>query len=195
MNKIIMINYINRMHRIVSLGILSLAMILLSGCAGIYLERFDGYIRPADSASMRFYIPANLKVTIERVAFGPYAMLPYLDEKEKAKYVQDVADMLTELEQQLNARFGEAVKQSGMSVGNDLVLAVDVEEAANVNYSPIAIINVRALYKNSPPTAKPWTLRLKVGLRHDPKTGEAKDADIIVQELMTSGILKSSSKN
>lgn len=171
----------------------ALAVLLLAGCAGRELQRTEGFLRPATSASARFYVPATLSLKIVRAGYGSYAR-PAIGPSDRAYAQKELTTMFGHIERQLNARLGEALRQAGLPPGDDLVLALDVEEAFHTDMGPGAVVNVRALFKGAPVGTPAWSFKFQAlsSAVDDAEKTAGKFVDKVMQEVEAAGILRPS---
>jgi hypothetical protein len=167
-----------------------LALAALAGCAGRELQRSEGFVRPAASASIRFYTPPSLSVRITRS--GTRYAPPVIGAADRAHAQTDLREMFRQIEQQLQARLDENLRQKGLPRGDDLVIALDVEQAYDTGYGPGATINVRALFKDTPPGSPVWSFKFQAlsSLADDPQKTAAKFADKVMHEVEAGGMLR-----
>lgn len=164
----------------------ALAVLVLAGCAGRELQRTEGFVRPAASAGVRFYVPADLTVKITRAGYGSYVR-PTIGAADRALAQKELRELFRQVEQQLDARLAE----SGVPRGDDLVLALDVEQAFHTNYGPGAIVNVRAVFRGAPAGTSVWSFKFQAlsSVVDDPQKTAAKFADKVMQEIRAAGML------
>lgn len=181
----------NFMRRTSYFAFLAFLAFSLLGCAGQELQRTEGYIRPAQSGNVRVYIPSNLPIKIYVISSGRYAPPPVIDDNYRVYASKEMRKMFQSMEEQLNARFSQALTQSQLLPGDDLVLAIDVEEGVYMS-GPGAKINVRAVYKNSPKNVPVWSFKFSAaaGTFENPETAAKKFVDKIMNEVEATGMLR-----
>lgn len=160
------------------------AVLALAGCGGRELQRNDGFVRPATSASVRFYVPASLNIRISRSGYG---YVPPIGAAEQARAQKDLREMFRQIERELEAR----LQQNGLPRGDDLVLALDVEQALHTNYGPGPTINVRAVFKGAPPGTAVWSFKYQAltSIGEDAQASATRFADKVIHEVQAAGML------
>jgi hypothetical protein len=177
-------------RRLASALLCAFALAALAGCAGRELQRTDGFARPAASASVRVYVPGNLSVKLVRTSYGSYSR-PTIGPADHARAQQQLTEMFGTIEKQLVAGVDERLQQAGLPRGDDVVIALDVQEAFHTDNGPGAIVNVRALFSGAPAGTPVWSFKFQAlsSMADDPQKTAAKFTDKVLRELEAAKIL------
>jgi hypothetical protein len=167
-------------RRFVSIVLAAVALGALVGCANDVKKRTDGYIRPASSASVKFYVPATLPLSIR--SSSP------INELDRVLAREQTRSMLRLIETELNSRFAAAVSQGGIKSGDDLVIAVDVE-SLEYRFGPGGVFNVRAVYKNPPAGSAVWSFELTPGVFPSPQQAASEISSRIMREIQSTSMI------
>lgn len=175
-------------RKITVLFLTTIIFLGLAGCAGRELQRTDGYIRPATSMSFRLYIPNNQPIRIIRHGYGH---TPIIGNADRARANKELSEMFSSMEKQLNTRFSEVLTSSNTPSGDDLVIAIDVEDLVHNDLGPFATINVRALFKNPPAGSSVHSFKFiaGTGANENPEMTATKFVNKIMGEIQTTGMI------
>lgn len=169
-------------RRFLAIGLATVALGGLVGCA-TDIQRTDGYLRPASSASVRFYVPESLPITIYR-----YGTNLKIDDSDREFSKREAGSMLKLIEGQLNARFAEALRQGGVRSGDDLVIAIDVVTLTH-DIGPSGGFNVRALYKSPPAGSTVWSFKVLTRRYNTREQAAVEIVERIMREIQSTNMI------